>query len=434
MKLMETMQEYKAIRGEMESIRARAASEGRECTAAENVAFNAKAGRAFILEAEIAEAQGKRHAPGTLAGAINGDFTKLLSGGSAAAPVRNGQKQMSTEYTDSFLAFLRSGGKRAESALGEGFDPMFGGFALPAFSGMSAEAYEGSNSSGGYAVSVPTDSLIVPLGLPDLGVRSVARVIPTNTDIKIPRGTAFSTATLKGEGDGTGSNLFTDSNPTLDQFTLSAFMLGVSNGCSWELLQDVQSFQEFAVRDLVNAVNIKEDAYFATGTGTSQPQGLVGNVGTGTGAATAVESTGEYLLQSTFDVLGTLKSVYHPTAGFLMNRATGAAIRRAQMQSNLFAPIWTRENGRDYLHGYPVTFSQNMPNLPAATTSGVTPIMFGSFPDGYVIGDRGGSGVFVKILDQPKALEGITVLLAYKRVDGRVRRSEAIQSVSISHS
>jgi HK97 family phage major capsid protein len=117
-----------------------------------------------------------------------------------------------------------------------------------------------------------------------------------------------------------------------------------------------------------------------------------------------------------------------------MNRKTGAAIRKAQTQANLFSPIWTRENGRDLLHGYPVTFSQNMPDLPSATTTGVTPIHFGSFSDGYVIGDRGGSGVFVKILDQPKALEGLTVLLCYRRVDGRVRRSEAVQAVSISHS
>jgi HK97 family phage major capsid protein len=61
-------------------------------------------------------------------------------------------------------------------------------------------------------------------------------------------------------------------------------------------------------------------------------------------------------------------------------------------------------------------------------------MLFGSFQDGYVIGDRGGAGTFVKILDQPLATAGQTVLLAYKRVDGRVRRSEAIQAVTISHS
>jgi len=283
-------------------------------------------------------------------------------------------------------------------------------------------------------VSVPTEQNIVSLGIPDIGVRSIASVIATQNDVKIPRGTAFPTAAVKAEGDGTGTNVFTTSNSTFDQFLLSAFMLGVANPVSWELMQDVKTFQQFAITDLIRSVNILEESYFVTGTGNGQPQGLVGNVGTGTGTATAVESTGAYLLQSTSDVIGSLKSVYHPTAGWLMNRKTGAAIRKAQTQANLFSPIWTRENGRDLLHGYPVTFSQNMPDLPSATTTGVTPIHFGSFSDGYVIGDRGGSGVFVKILDQPKALEGLTVLLCYRRVDGRVRRSEAVQAVSISHS
>jgi HK97 family phage major capsid protein len=117
-----------------------------------------------------------------------------------------------------------------------------------------------------------------------------------------------------------------------------------------------------------------------------------------------------------------------------MSRATAVAIIKAQRQANLFAPVWTREAGRDLLHGFPVAYSSNMPALPTATTAGVTPILFGSFPDGYVIGDRGGSGTFVKILDQPLATAGQTILLAYKRVDGRVRRSEAIQQISISHS
>ena len=359
---------------------------------------------------------------------------KWLHNPGAAQPVNHNQKPMSTEYGESFLSFIRSGGKHAGSALSEGFDSLFGGFALPALPGLSAAAYEGSSGSGGAAVSIPTDQNIVVLGVGDTGVRTIASVIPTATDIKIPRGTAFPTAAIKAEGDGTGTNVFTTSSSTLEQFTLSAFMIGVANPVSWELMQDVATFSQFAISDLLRGVNILEESYFVTGSGNGQPQGLVGNVGTGTGTATAVESTGAYLLQSTSDVIGALKSVYHPTAGWLMNRKTGAAIRKAQTQANLFSPIWTRENGRDLLHGYPVTFSQNMPDLPSATTTGVTPIHFGSFVDGYVIGDRGGSGVFVKVLDQPKALEGLTVLLCYRRVDGRVRRSEAVQAVSISHS
>ena len=75
-----------------------------------------------------------------------------------------------------------------------------------------------------------------------------------------------------------------------------------------------------------------------------------------------------------------------------------------------------------------MTFDGNMPNV--ASTK--TPVLFGNFKAGYVIGDRGGSGINVKILDQPKATEGQVILLAYRRTDGRVRRSEAIQAITLA--
>jgi HK97 family phage major capsid protein len=353
---------------------------------------------------------------------------------------RGAQVPMTTEYTNAFLAFLRSGGKQASSELSEGFDTMFGGYALPVLPGtsaMSAALYEGtgggSTTNGGFAVSVPTDGQIAPLALPDLGVRSLARVLGTNTDIKIPTQTTFGTAGIKAES-GSSSNQFSESDPSLGQFTLSAYMVGLTHTVSWELLQDVALFQQFAVRDLINAIAIAEDGFFISGSGTAQPQGLIGNVGTGIGTATAVESTGNYLLQSTIEVTGTLKAQYYPNAAWLMSRTTATAIKQAQQQANLFAPVWTRENGRDFLHGYPVSYSSTMPSLPTAATAGVTPILFGSFSDGYVIGDRGGSGTYVKILDQPLATSGQTILLGYHRVDGRVRLAEALQAVTISHS
>jgi len=431
MNLIDILQNQKEALDQADSILTKATNEGREFTASEQSSYDTAMARYKHLGSQAEE----RQATSTLRQIVGSKFPLLMLGG--GAPARHGQKPMSAEYGDAFLAFLRSGGKQTGSALSEGFDPLFGGFALPSMPGMSSALYEGaggsSNGAGGYAVSVPTDGLIVPLAVPDLGVRSVAKAIPTATDIKIPGQNSFGTAGIKSES-GASANLFAESDPALSQFTLSAFMMGLTNTVSWELLQDVGMFQEFAVRDLINAVDINEDNFFVNGTGNAQPQGLIGIVGTGTGAAYAVESTGAYLLDSTIDAVGTLKGAYYANAGWLMSRATATAIRRAQIQANLFAPVWTREGGRDYLHGFPVTYSQAMPALPTATTAGVTPILFGSFQDGYIIGDRGGAGTFVKILDQPLATAGQTVLLGYKRVDGRVRRSEAIQQISISHS
>ena len=110
-----------------------------------------------------------------------------------------------------------------------------------------------------------------------------------------------------------------------------------------------------------------------------------------------------------------------------MQRASAIELRKAQKQANLFEPVFTRVGTQDYLHGYPVTYSTAMP----AIAAGATPVLFGNFKLGYVIGDRGGSGINVKILDQPAALQGQIILLAYRRTDGRVRRSEAIQAITL---
>jgi HK97 family phage major capsid protein len=281
-------------------------------------------------------------------GGVSANMRPTIIGEGRAFGGRASQKPMSPEYTESFMALLRSGGKQATAELTEGFDRMFGGYAVPQ---ISNALYKGSNSAGGYGVSIPTDDQIVPLGMPDLGVRSLARAIETETDVKIPTQASFGTAGIKAES-GASAVTFAESDPSLSQFTLGAFMVGLTHTVSWELLQDVELFQSFGIGDLFNAISIAEDGFFVSGNGTTQPQGLLGNVGTGTAAAYAVESTGAYLLQSTLDVVGTLKANYHPNAAWLMSRATATAIRKAQMQTNIFAPAWTRENGRDFLWGY----------------------------------------------------------------------------------
>jgi len=294
---------------------------------------------------------------------------------------------------------------------------------------IGASLYEGTGSAGGFAVPVIVDGQIVPLAPTEMGVRSIAMVIPTASDIRVPRGITFGTAAGKAESGGGQDNFFTEVDPTLDQFTLSAFMAGAVRTISFELAQDVPSFQQFCITDLVTAMQLYEENKYVNGSGTNEAQGLIGNVGTGvTGVAAGTDSYAGEMLDATFDVLGKLNVAYHPGASWLMSRATATVLRKAQKAANLFTPVWTRENGQDYLHGYPVAYSGFVPTI----ASGHTPVLFGDFKAGYVIGDRGGAGINVKILDQPKATEGQLVLLAYRRTDGRVRRSEAIQAITLA--
>jgi HK97 family phage major capsid protein len=329
----------------------------------------------------------------------------MLMGNPGAGP-RAFQKPnpqvLSPEYANEFFEYLSSDGKK-----------------------IGATLYEtGGGSVGGYAVPSVVDDQIVPLAPQEMAVRQLSTVLGTVSDIKFPTKTAFGTAAVKAE-----TSSFGGTQMTIGTFTLSAFMLGSQGDVSWELVQDVPSFQQTTLNDMLLSQQMLEEGFYVTGTGTGQPQGIIGNIGAG--VTEEPDSSGNMVsIAGTLDLIGKLNEAYAPNASWLMSRATSIIIRKAQVGANLFNPAWTRVGNQDYLHGFPVAYSASMP----AATRGNTPVVFGDFKRGYLIGDRGGSGINVKVLDQPKAAQGLITLLTYRRTDGRVRLSEALQGYTIAAS
>jgi HK97 family phage major capsid protein len=326
------------------------------------------------------------------------------------------------EYLTDFAAFINSAGRAVGANLHFGADEL-GGVKVP---GLSAASYEGGATSGVSIVPVVIEQQIVPLAPPVMGIESIASVIPTTTDMKFPRKKARGTSALKVEGTGDGTHLFTGTSPQTEQYTLSAFMMGHPEDISWELSQDVPAFLSFLQDDILLSIAVLKEAKYAAGSGSGEPQGIKGNVGAGiTGVLVGTDNYASELLGASLDVIGVLNPVYRTNARYVMTVATGVALRHAQLQANLFFPAFTTVGGQDYLHGIPITYSGSVDEIGSATT----PLFLGDFKAGYQIGVRGGAGVNVKFLDQPKALEGLLTVLGYQRVDGRVRRSEAIQPV-----
>jgi len=327
-------------------------------------------------------------------------------------------KTFSSAYGDAFCKFVGSAGATAFDTLAPGSDGL-GGFAMPTVLGAS---YEGGSNTGAPTVplTVVDASEIVPVSAPDSAIRRLARVIPTKTDIRNVQKSAISSATAKSE-----TNPFTVSLPMLNDFTLSAFTVGVQTDVSYELTQDVPTFAAFVGDDISLAVDTLEEQWFVSGTGVGQAQGLIGNIDTGVAAATP-DSAGNLLsIEATYNCLATLRSIYLPNASWLMQRSTALEIRLAQRQAGITELVFTRVNNQDYLHGFPVFYSEAMP----AIAAGSTPAIFGDFRQGYLIGQRGEASVYVKMLDQVKAVEGLVTILGYRRVDGRVRRSEALKAL-----
>lgn len=399
-----------------EDIVTKAEEQSRALSANEQATFDRHMDTVHELDKKILISK-SQNTLGAIARANGGRIIPGSSNSGSVVP-RPQRKTLSSDYVAALFASIKSGGRIGGDVLNEGADEL-GGFAVPT---LSAALYEGSNAAGGFAVPSMVDQQIVPLAPNEMGIRKLATVVPTSMDVKFPIKLTKGTAAAKAEGDGTGSNVFGGTAPTLAQKTLSAFMAGDILDVSWEALQDITFFQAFATDDIINAVLEYEEPKFISGTGTGQAEGVL--TGCDTGVTTAVG--GSVNLDNIYDLVATLNAVYHPGAAFLMNRLCSLKIRKLQRQANLFEPVWTRVGNQDYLLGYEVEYSSSLTS--DLTTAGGKPIVFGDFKRGYVIGDRGGSGINVKILDQPKAKEGITQLLAYRRTDGRVRRSEALKA------
>jgi HK97 family phage major capsid protein len=423
MNLLEMRKKHEAALAKAESILQTAQAATRELTANEISDIDTCTTEATALEAQI-----------RVASAVSTIRERFPRGGATVVPANEANandgvfarpRWQTREYANAFATYMQSRGRVMSETLALGDDGN-GGFFVP-FARQNAASYEGGSTSGAPIVPSQIEQTIIPLSAPVMAMRSLATVIPTSMDIKLPRKLTHGTAASKAESGGS-NNAFGGADPTMEQFTLSAFMVGHIADISWELAQDVPAFLAYLQEDELLSIAELEESYFVAGTGSGQAQGIKGNVATGvTGVLVGTDNYAEELLAASFDVQSLLPPVYDSRANWLMRKSTGIVMRKQQFIDNKYNPVWVRSGNQDFFHGYAVNYSDQVDAIAASAV----PMYFGDFKSGYIIGDRGGSGVSVKILDQPKASLGLLQVLSYRRVDGRVRRSEAIQPITL---
>ena len=243
--LFEMKQQHYAAITKAEIFLNAAESAGRPLSSAESLDVDNAMAEAQDLAPKIDTAE-KQNTLRTMFGARGPLSEPIGKGGSKSGQPKS--KALGKDYFDAFHAYLSSGGQRMDAAL-----------------------YEGSNPSGGFAVPVSVADQIVPLAPQEMALRRLATLIPTTSDIKIPRKTTFSAAAGKAESGAT-ANTFVESEPTLDRFTLSAYMAGIMQKISRELAADVPAFQAFAINDMLPAQQMYEEGLYINGTGISQAQ------------------------------------------------------------------------------------------------------------------------------------------------------------------
>lgn len=311
---------------------------------------------------------------------------------------------LTAEYAEAFFANFAELGRIRNDILFEGADT--------------------DSATGGVVAPVVYEGQVVPLAPTDIALRQLATVRPTVNDVKIPVQLTRAVAALKAQSTSGGTNSFSATNPTVALKTLSAEMNGNYVPASLESLQDIGYLQDFVQSDISRAVLDREENSFTAVL-------LDPTDGATPYTATTVDVADP---ESFLDIVAAQKSYYDANSSWLMDKSTGLAIYKQQIADNQFLQFWSRQNGRNYFHDYPVFYSSRMKG---AKTAGSPPtahdaVAFGDFKAGFIIGDRNNSAVLIKVDDDITSFkDGIINVFAYRRTGSLVRNQEALHQVTL---
>lgn len=338
------------------------------------------------------------------------------------AAIEKGKKEVAQPTSDAFVPNTESRGKKTLSAAYE--KAFWNAISTRNFTN-AALAEGGTAADGSYLVPAQTDPSIPNLALIEASARKLSRVISTEMNIVFPYQASRAVAAAKAESTNSGTSAFATNVPTFANTTLTAFQYGDQIAVSWELMQDVKALQDFVSAELNRMIVTYEETAFVVG-GSNGATSPLGYLEGGQAALTAALT-----INNVLTLTGDLRQAYYANAKFLAHRQTIINLYKNQIANNQFQNYITYDADGCHLLGYPVAFSSSMPVYSASpAVSGA--IIFGDFASGWVIGDRGGSGIRVKVLDQVAAQNGQTVILGYRRADQRNLLAEATQVMTIN--
>jgi HK97 family phage major capsid protein len=268
----------------------------------------------------------------------------------------------------------------------------------------------GSAGLGGY--SVP-DELMRPLEVALLqfgGMRTVATILRTDTGASLPIPMTNDTAN-KGEIIAENATV-NQQDLTLTQLTLGAYKYSSKMVLvSVELMQDnAINLASFLGEALGTRIGRITNDHWTTGTGTSQPWGIVTRATTGKASATSQQTS--VIFDDLVDLEHSVDPAYRPGARFMMHDSTLKVIKKLKDTSGrpLFLPGLASTNP-DTILGYPFVINQSM----AAVGTTAKCILFGDLSK-YIIRDV--RGITLLRLDERFAEFHQTAFLAFARFDG----------------
>ena len=237
-------------------------------------------------------------------------------------------------------------------------------------------------------------------------------------NLQIPSLAQYSTAAITGE-----STAISESDPIFNSFiTLGAYKYSFLVQLSTELIEDAGvDILGFLATEVGNELGYRVNAALTTGTGSSQPKGIV--VASSLGVTGATATSGVFTADNLIDLVYSVDTAGRRLAGsgFQMNAASIGKMRKLKDTAGnyVFQPALSAD-AQDLLLGYPVFENPAM----ADTATSAKSVIFGNLPSYYV---RQVGGIRLDRSDDYAFNAGLVTFRATLRVDGNLPQTSHVK-------
>jgi len=246
----------------------------------------------------------------------------------------------------------------------------------------------------------------------------VSQVISTTSgeDLTIPTLTAYSTATIKGEG-----SAIADSEPGFSSITLGAYKYSFLVPVSNELLVDAGfNLSSLIAEQAGNAIGFGVNAGLTNGTGTVEPTGVVNASGSGITGGTSVDGafTADNLIDLQYSLDGAARRL--PGVAYMAAGSTIGAMRKLKDDAGQY--LYQVNVGQpDTFAGYNVVENPAMDEIALDAKS----VVFGHLPSYKV---RMAGGLQIAQSTDYAFNQDVTTFRVLMRVDGNLTHAGHIKS------
>ena len=237
-------------------------------------------------------------------------------------------------------------------------------------------------------------------------------------NLQIPSLSAYSVGTVSSEAAAIG-----ESDPTFNAFkTLGAYKYSFLTQISREMVEDAGvDILGFLATQTGNALGYAVNGALTTGTGTTQPTGIVTAAGSGITGSTAV--SGAFTADNLIDLVYSVDTAGRtlPGTGWQMNAQAISAVRKLKDTAGqyLFSPSLTAD-ARDLLLGYPIFENPAMSSPGTAVKS----VVFGNLPSYFA---RTVGGLRLDRSDDYAFQNDLITFRATMRVDGNLIQTSHVK-------